>query len=144
MEVWSQLPPSWIAKKIKKQIYMQTLACPRCEVMIEKNGGCQSVTCTACVIISSAAGCRQSHAGHSHKNSLPVWCRLCAPGSFLRNKHPYWGPGLIRPVTKTVAVVTVATLPGSSSSCDRYHLRSCCSCCIISDMVSTQTVSSQF
>ena len=81
--------------------------CPRCEVMIEKNGGCQSVTCTACDF-QFCWWCRQSHAGHTHKNSMAI--AACAPLALLRNKHPYWGPGLIRPVTKIVAVVTVATL----------------------------------
>mmetsp|Transcript_44786 Transcript_44786/g.57362 ORF Transcript_44786/g.57362 Transcript_44786/m.57362 type:complete len:303 (-) Transcript_44786:256-1164(-) len=86
----------WRATKDSKR-------CPGCRMIIEKNGGCNHMTCGKC-----------RHAFH--------WCCLqslnaphndyiCIPCRMINDQNPLWGPIMpIRGITKTVAAVAVPSV----------------------------------
>jgi hypothetical protein len=87
-----------------------TRRCPGCRFLIEKNGGCQHMTCIKC---------RHEFwwcCGQSYRNSKH-WELLCAPIVYVNHRHPYWGPNLfIRTFTKTgvgVVGLGVGTVAGA-------------------------------
>jgi len=74
--------------------------CPGCKTVIEKNGGCQHMTCRECCHEFWWC-CGQAYRG-KHK------LRLCAPSSSIRSlvqhRSLYWGPNVpVRAVTKVTA-----------------------------------------
>mmetsp|Transcript_19961 Transcript_19961/g.58306 ORF Transcript_19961/g.58306 Transcript_19961/m.58306 type:complete len:561 (-) Transcript_19961:26-1708(-) len=75
----------------------ETRRCPGCRSLIEKNGGCQHMTCQKCHHEFHWC-CRQAyHSGHN-----PA---LCILGSTYHQHSPWWGPiAPVRAVTKTVAL----------------------------------------
>jgi hypothetical protein len=71
-----------------------TRRCPGCRNLIEKNGGCQHMTCRSCK--HRFWWCCGTTVGKSHSEVL------CFPIVYMNHQHRYWGPNiLVRAVTKT-------------------------------------------
>jgi len=74
--------------------------CPGCKIVIEKNGGCQHMTCRGCRHEFWWC-CGQAYRGNHNEV-------LCAPGTAIgfvaHHPSPYWGPNVpVRAVTKVTA-----------------------------------------
>ena len=56
---------------LKKVVF--TVACPKCGIFIEKNGGCQHIRCIKCRY-EFCWFCQQSYAGYRHQNN-EIFCQ---------------------------------------------------------------------
>mmetsp|Transcript_26659 Transcript_26659/g.34627 ORF Transcript_26659/g.34627 Transcript_26659/m.34627 type:complete len:357 (-) Transcript_26659:302-1372(-) len=71
-----------------------TRRCPGCRNLIEKNGGCQHMTCRSCK--HKFWWCCGRDVSKSHSEVL------CLPIVYMNHQSKYWGPNiLVRTVTKT-------------------------------------------
>lgn len=72
-----------------------TRRCPGCRTLIEKNGGCQHMTCRSCKHEFWWC-CGRAYSKGKHNEIL------CAPSVYMNHQHKLWGPNLpVRTITKT-------------------------------------------
>mmetsp|Transcript_63399 Transcript_63399/g.124515 ORF Transcript_63399/g.124515 Transcript_63399/m.124515 type:complete len:435 (+) Transcript_63399:63-1367(+) len=78
--------------------------CPGCQAIIEKNGGCNHMTCRACRHQFHWC-CGQTYGSGGHNEYL------CLPNKIATSPSPLWGPVLpVRMVTKTAVGATVGVV----------------------------------
>jgi hypothetical protein len=74
-----------------------TQTCPRCEWTIQKDGGCQHMTCSRCAF-EFCWLCRRIWSEHRSDWEL----LRCVPLALIHSKHRCFGPAPIRVITKTI------------------------------------------
>jgi hypothetical protein len=90
-------------------ISKDTRRCPGCRNLIEKNGGCQHMTCRSCKHEFWWCCGRPTNKKHNEV--------LCFPIVYINHQHRYWGPNiLVRTVTKTT-VAGVGIGLGCAAAC---------------------------